>query len=159
MSNQKQKNPSEVFRATSLIKTKEQYFFLRPQNSCHNATHLVQTFMGSNVKLGAEVAAYTHLPVFGQPRFEANRSLLSRISRLVTADPDSAPPEGAGSAPGVAVAPGAAGVTSAEALGGFASHWVFLYQRLSTEGDRRVRGLPCCLVCSERPSHARENLT
>lgn len=29
-------------------------------------------------------------------------------------------------------------VTSAEALGGFAPHWVFLYQRLSTEGDRRV---------------------
>lgn len=29
--------------------------------------------------------------------------------------------------------------TSAEALGGLAPHWVFLYQRLATEGDRRVR--------------------
>lgn len=30
-------------------------------------------------------------------------------------------------------------MTSAEALGGLAPHYVFLYQRLSAEGDRRVR--------------------
>lgn len=29
-------------------------------------------------------------------------------------------------------------VPSAEDLGGLAPHWVFMYQRLSTEGDRRV---------------------
>lgn len=46
------------------------------------------------------------------------------------------------------VAEGAAGslvvgarATSAEDLGGLVPHWVFLYQRLLAEGDRRVRGV------------------
>lgn len=37
---------------------------------------------------------------------------------------------------------GAGHATSAEALGEMVPHWVFLYQRLTTEGDRRVSSGP-----------------
>ncbi|CBN78079.1 similar to Zinc finger protein 294 [Ectocarpus siliculosus] len=47
-----------------------------------------------------------------------------------------APASGAGAAESSAMDTPA---TSAEDLGGLAPHWVFLYQRLSAEGDRRTR--------------------
>lgn len=66
--------------------------------------------------------------------FSSSSSCINQIaSRLVTGDDTVA---------AVAAAPAASVLaTSAEDLGGMAPHWVFLYQRLSAEGDRRVRGL------------------
>lgn len=53
-------------------------------------------------------------------------------SSQVTAEQEKTIKENVGTIPGQVP-------TSAEALGGLAPHWVFLYQRLATEGDRRVR--------------------
>ncbi|CAN0299527.1 unnamed protein product, partial [Ectocarpus sp. 12 AP-2014] len=84
---------------------------------------------------------------------------LRAMCRLVTreAEPAASPQPGPGqdsragtsrASSGVAPASGAgaaessamdAPATSAEDLGGLAPHWVFLYQRLSAEGDRRTR--------------------
>ncbi|CAM9873395.1 unnamed protein product, partial [Ectocarpus sp. 13 AM-2016] len=84
---------------------------------------------------------------------------LRAMCRLVTreAEPAASPQPGPGQdsragtsrvSSGVVPASGAGAVessamiapaTSAENLGGLAPHWVFLYQRLSAEGDRRTR--------------------
>ncbi|CAM9571557.1 unnamed protein product, partial [Sphacelaria rigidula] len=70
---------------------------------------------------------------------------LREMCRLVTPDANSSPKIGPPSTVSARASQSerqatvTARVTSAEALGGFAPHWVFLYHRLSTEGFRRTR--------------------